>query len=166
MHGSQHTEQCKEQLKRRAKEAADECEKMQQAARAEAEEFDPENRSVEGERLWNALPSDETELEADIDTLKEDTAFNDSDKSGSTLRDFQERQRRIEDINAVIARTREEATAKEADVRRLEASWKPGLKRMIEQVTHLRPRAPRACSVRVMCAYFECLLVHETLPCS
>eukprot|EP00326_Haptolina_ericina_P027602 CAMPEP_0181194042 /NCGR_PEP_ID=MMETSP1096-20121128/14131_1 /TAXON_ID=156174 ORGANISM="Chrysochromulina ericina, Strain CCMP281" /NCGR_SAMPLE_ID=MMETSP1096 /ASSEMBLY_ACC=CAM_ASM_000453 /LENGTH=1098 /DNA_ID=CAMNT_0023283529 /DNA_START=32 /DNA_END=3328 /DNA_ORIENTATION=+ len=131
---SQHTEQCKEQLKRRAKEAADECEKMQQAARAEAEEFDPENRSVEGERLWNALPSDETELEADIDTLKEDTAFNDSDKSGSTLRDFQERQRRIEDINAVIARTREEATAKEADVRRLEASWKPGLKRMIEQV--------------------------------
>jgi chromosome segregation ATPase len=116
------------------KEAVEAATRKIEAARKKAKELEKEDatelRSPEGDALWDSMPHDLGQLEAEIEGLEEEIEAG-GDDSGNTLAAYTRRLSAIEAQQKKVDATEEEIGAMSGRLATMTAAWKPELERMI-----------------------------------
>lgn len=106
---------------------------LEQRAKEKAAHLKPcDTRSDADTAIWDSLPSEASELEAEMEALESETSTETAD--GKSVTEFKERLKKIDDCKARLAVSGAECDAKGASVKALEEQWKPALAEMIETV--------------------------------
>ena len=102
-------------------------------AKKSAKEFDPSaRRSAEAQAAWDALPSDLVELDDEIETL---TAEIDAEMPDEhAVKQYEERKKRIAEVRGRVEAGRGDQEAQAAELKKMEAKWRPQLEEMIRTV--------------------------------
>ena len=102
-------------------------------AKKSAKEFDPSaRRSAEAQAAWDALPSDLVELDDEIETL---TAEIDAEMPDEhAVKQYEERKKRIAEVRGRVEAGRGDQEAQAAELKKMEAKWRPQLEAMIRTV--------------------------------
>jgi chromosome segregation ATPase len=129
----------RDNLKKDCQQKAKDFAEHQEKARDKAPEFEAIAKPNEGmpvdeeaQTAWNALSDDARQLEDEVEELQTDT--NEDVASADAMRQYQAKEKKIEEEKERVAQTTEEVSNKQAELQATEAEWKPELARMVDSV--------------------------------